>query len=45
LKARSSPLIPTGVPAGKPCRARAGSAEASAWPTSPVMSIAALPSG
>jgi hypothetical protein len=45
LKARSSPLIPTGVPAGNPLRARAGSSEALGWPIWPATSIAALPSG
>ena len=45
LKACSRPLTPTGVSAEKPCRASAGRSSSSAVPTSPVTSIAALPSG
>ena len=45
LNACSRPLTPTGVSGAKPWRARAGRSAASAIPTSPVTSIAALPRG
>ena len=46
MKACSRPLMPTGVPGGKPCaRERAPARQGSAVPTSPVTSIAELPSG
>ena len=45
MKARSRPLIPTGVSGGKPCAARFGSSSSGASPISPVTSIAAVPSG
>ena len=45
LKARSRPLIPTGVSAAKPWRASFATWLSVASPTSPVTSIAALPSG
>ena len=45
LKACSRPLTPTGVSAEKPWRSSAGRSSSSAVPTSPVTSIAELPSG